>query len=461
MDGERLLPTSEEERPFNLFEKIGFNKAETSFEVQMDNFRWRNIVFAAWHALMLLVIIIVFNVRNISDFYTVQTKAVLWEGECAQYGALMPILNPTLATDVCSSVPSCFNVSWGSSPTYKMEPRVEDVSWISKKLVVYIFLGVTVAGHTFRVFKVNELRKSFWNSLPRVDRWFEYSFSSSSMLVVIAASSGVLDIWLLWTLAVLQSGLVMYALAIEALAFLDYWIGEYQEEVPKGEIREFQAESSRNYDEDHWREYWDNRNNDMDARIKISQIRVPWTVGQKPISAGWFRRSNKVAPMDDAVVEEDPTTLALQTKDVREKIVKWKNLFLYVSSGMLVWGWFVIGFAFLRMTGAYSCAVNQSLWSVQKIPYFVFLSQFFLFVSFGLLEFFRFFTVKQVIANGGDSAEGPIETPEQLNPLKAREKRYMYVFQTEFFFDWLSLAAKSILAILIFIGALSSSMEKL
>lgn len=466
MDEEQLLPAEEQAKPFNIFEKIMFSAATTSFEEQMDSFKWRNILFGGWHATMLLIIIIVFNVRDISDFYTVETKAVLWQGECAQYGALMPVLNPTLATDVCASVPSCFNISWGSSPTYKMEPRVEEVSWLSKKLVVYIFLGVTVAGHFYRVLKVNELQFSFWNALPRVDRWFEYSFSSSSMLVVIASTSGVLDIWLLWTLAFLQSGLVMYAVGIEALSFLDYWIGEYQTEIPRGEGREFQeAQSVVHGGDDHWQEYWDQRQNDMDARIKISQIRVPWKVGQQPISATWFNRGNKVAPFDDGDNKKQTASLtqllSLNTDMVRARIVKWKNLFLYVSSGMLLWGWLVIGFAFLRMTSTYSCAVNESLWSVQKIPYFVFLSQFFLFVSFGGLEFFRFFTVKQVVTNSGDTAEGPIDTPDRMDPLKAREMRYLYVFQTEFFFDWLSLTAKTVLTILIFIGALSSNLTKL
>ena len=173
---------------------------------------------------------------------------------------------------------------------------------------------------------------------PRWDRWSEYAFSSSAMIIIIAGTAGVNYAFLLWTLSTAQFAMLMFGLAIEALDYSRAYVEPYYGMASQALLGSVSVSSEIPGE---------------NQQLSISSIKMPWKIADKQLPASMLGKKKQHMESGAVVGERVPLmsvplgTPFFPTVEGYKKVIQWVKLSIFITASWIyVWIWVTIWYTF-------------------------------------------------------------------------------------------------------------------
>jgi len=401
------------------------------FEGQLDDFQLRNALLAIIHGGFFIAIMVIAAHKKISDIPQVKLFPVVWTNVTIN-GNYSGLTGTKL--DTCAKDPDIVTAKWGSSEVWQYQIRATTTDILPAKWMLLMgFIAITLFAHVARVV----LAKTYFvtvlrYNLPRWDRWSEYAFSSSAMIIIIAGSTGVNDAYLLWTISTAQFAMVMFGLAIEALDYCRSYVKTSFSGMASQAMLSGVSVSSDVPGENHL--------------LSVSSIKMPWKIAEKQLPASLLSKKKQTLEHCNVVGERMPLMnypIGEYENDLAEmfkRIIKWIKISLFLTSTWIyLWIWLTIWNSFSNVRDSFDC-MNAGYKTVAfDIPMAIITVEFFAFGSFAVFAaVFAFRWESESLLN--------TRTP-------------YHAFYSEYIYGMLSLTSKVVLAFLLLWESRSTKIE--
>lgn len=401
---------------FNL-RALGFDK-QKEFVDQMTDFKRRNAILAVLHFGFWIAALVFTSQKKISRIQGVYNVPTIWTNNSIA-GNYTGITGTKL--DTCAADPRVVVAKWGSGQEWQYQIRAVRSTWLPHKWMFLLgFITLTVVAHAGRAFLADSYLVSVLkNNQPRWDRWTEYAFTSSAMIVIIAGTAGVNDVWLLWTLSVAQFGLIMYGYVIEGVDFavsvdLERYITVGGQRLMGGMPTDDGVPQENRV-------------------LSTASIKMPWKIADKQLPASLLSKPREAGHemLTDRMplISGNPTAYAFQDP-VYFNIMLWvKRVAFMTSTWIYLWIWFTIWRALIQVKNTFNCMNAGQKTIAFDIPTAI------VWIEFGL---FGLFAVAQYMLSFRPTAT-----------IRSDPNTYVQAFYAEWVYNWLSLFSKGALTFLL------------
>ena len=404
----------------NILRTLVFDRTK-KFKEQLVDFQLRNALLAFVHAAFFVTVMVFVIDNRISDIVQVRISPVLWSN--VTLGGSYSGLTGT-KLDTCAKDPDVVTAKWGSGDTWFYQVRATSTNMVPPKWMLLMgFIAITVFAHVMRVLLAqNYFYYVMMYNQPRWDRWSEYAFSSSAMIIIIAGTAGVNDAFLLWTLSTAQFAMLIFGLAIEALDYSRAYVHSFNvgtaSQALLGGVDVAPEIPGEN------------------QQLSISSIKMPWKIADKQLPASML--SKKRPHMESGIVVGEKVPLMPvplgemfgTSSPSYNKVIQWVKTSIFITASWIyVWIWATIWYTFSNVRSKFKCMNEGYKTDAFDIPEVIIYVEFLMFGSFAVAAGLFAFRLK------------PVGLTDPLT--------YERAFFTEYVYGMLSLNSKAIITFLL------------